>query len=103
MVAEPANAVLDRYREAIRSLLAKHGVERAGVFGAVARGDDSEASDLDLIVAFRPGARRDLVRIGDELSTLTGLSVDIVDRDRVMECVRRSGVGYRILRDTIPL
>jgi predicted nucleotidyltransferase len=96
-------AVLDRDRDAIRAALAAHGVERAGVFGSVARGEDTTESDLDLIVAFRPGVRRDLVRIADDLTRLTGLNVDIVDRDRVLDRVNRTGVGYRILRDTVPL
>ena len=97
------STVLDRDREAIRAALASHGVERAGVFGSVARGEDTKASDLDLIVAFRPGARRDLARIADDLARITGLNVDVVDRDRVLERAHRTGVGYRILRDTIPL
>lgn len=97
------SAILKRDRDAIRAALASHGVERAGVFGSVARGEDTETSDLDLIVAFTPGARRDLVQISDELTALTGLTVDVVDRDRVVDRVRRTGVGYRILRDTVPL
>lgn len=97
------SAVLDRDRDAIRAALAVHGVERAGVFGSVARGEDTVESDLDLIVAFRPGVRRDLVRIADDLTRLTGLNVDVVDRDRVFERANRTGVGYRILRDTVPL
>jgi len=103
MVAIAPAAVVDRDREAIRAALAAHGVERAGIFGSVARGEDTAASDLDLIVVFRPGVRRDLVAISDELAELTGLSVDVVDRDRVMERAQRTGVGYRILRDTVPL
>lgn len=98
-----ASAVLDRQRAQIRAVLAAHGVERAGVFGSVARCEDSAASDLDLIVSFRPGVRRDLVRIADDLAEVTGLQIDIVDRERVFERARRSGVGYRILRDTVPL
>ncbi|MFC4244981.1 nucleotidyltransferase family protein [Gryllotalpicola reticulitermitis] len=103
MAAIAPAAVLDRDREAIRATLAAYGVERAGVFGSIARGEDTTASDLDLIVVFRPGARRDLVSISEDLATLTGLSVDVVDRDRVIERVQRTGVGYRILRDTVPL
>jgi len=97
------STALERDRDAIRATLAKHGVERAGVFGSVARGEDAPGSDLDLIVAFSPGARRDVVAITEELTTLTGVPVDIVDRDRVLERARRTGVGYRILRDTVPL
>src|SRR6478736_4932974 len=103
MASISPSAVLERNRDAIRAALAEHGVERAGIFGSVARGEDTESSDLDLIVAFRPGARRDLVRLTEILRTLTGLPVDIVDRDPVLARARRTGVGYRILRDTVPL
>ena len=102
MISAPS-IVLERDRDAIRAALAAHGVEKAGVFGSVARGEDSENSALDLIIVFRPGARRDLVRFTDQLETLTGLNVNIVDRDHVFERARRSGVGDRILRDTVPL
>jgi len=95
--------VLERERERIRAVLAAHGVAEAGVFGSVARGEDGDRSDLDLIVAFKPGARRDLVSIADELEELTGLSVDVVDQERVLERARRTGIGYTILRDTVPL
>jgi predicted nucleotidyltransferase len=101
-VASPG-AILERERAAIRAALAARGVERAGVFGSVARGEDTVHSDLDVIVVFRPGARRDLVGISDELAAITGVPVDVVDRDRVLERARRTGVGYRILRDTVPL
>ncbi len=97
------NVVLHQMREQIRALLAAHGVTCAGVFGSVARGEEDGGSDLDLIVAFRPGVRRDLVRITEELEELTGLSIDVVDQERVLERARRTGVGYTILRDTIPL
>jgi len=97
------SAVLERQRAAIRSTLAAHGVVEAGIFGSVARGQDDGRSDLDLIVAFKPGVRRDLVRIADELEALTGLSVDVVDHERVLERARRTGVGHTILRDTVPL
>jgi predicted nucleotidyltransferase len=70
---------------------------------ASARGQDNGRSDLDLIVAFRPDARRDLVRITDEPEELTGRSVDIVDQERVLERARRTGIGYTILRDAVPL
>lgn len=97
------SAVLRQQREQIRALLAAHCVTHIGVFGSVARGEDRSGSDLDLAVTFGPGVRRDLVRITTELEELTGLSVDVVDGDRVMEWAQRTGVGHTILRDTVPL
>lgn len=95
--------VLDHKREQIRAILAATGVTDAGVLGSVARGQDIGRSDLDLIVAFRPGSRRDLVRIADEIEELTGLSVDIVDQEWVLERAQRTCIEYTILRDYVPL
>lgn len=85
MAAISPSAIRERDRGAIRAALASRGVERAGVFGSVRGGKDTERSDLDLIVAFRPGVRRDLVGISDDLTAITGVVVDVVDRDRVLE------------------
>lgn len=97
------HAVLVRDRDAIRAPLAAHGVTEAGVFGSVARHEDTVRSDLDLIVTFGPGVRRDVVRLADELAKLTRLSVDVVDQEKVLDRARRTGIGYSILRDTVPL
>lgn len=84
-------------------VLARYDVAAAGVFGSVARGQAGESSDLDLIVQFSPGAKRDLIRLGEELSLVTGVSVDVVDADVVQERARRTGVGLSILAETVPL
>ena len=42
-------AVLDQNREAIRHF----GVERMGLFGSCARGDDAEPHDLDFVVELK--------------------------------------------------
>jgi predicted nucleotidyltransferase len=95
--------VLDERRGQIRAVLSAAGVESAGVFGSVARGEAGEDSDLDLIVRFHPGIRRDLVGITASLENLTGLRVDVVDEQAVFEHVRRTGIGSTILAETIPL
>lgn len=49
------------------------------VFGSVLRGDDSEQSDLDLLVDALPGATLfDLGGLQDELEQLLGVHVDVV-------------------------
>lgn len=94
---------LAAHRDAIRVVLARFGVEAAGVFGSVARGQANESSDLDLIVQFTRGAERDLIRLGEELSAVTGVNVDVVDADVVHERAQRTGVGLTILAETVPL
>ena len=38
------------HRSAVRRLLARHGLKNPRVFGSVARGKDTESSDLDILV-----------------------------------------------------
>jgi hypothetical protein len=45
-------------REAILELARRYGASDVRVFGSVARGDNTEESDLDLIVRFEPGRTR---------------------------------------------
>ncbi len=42
--------VLEKNREAVRALAARHRVANPRVFGSVARGDDREDSDVDILV-----------------------------------------------------
>jgi len=39
-----------------RRRLAEHGVSRVAVFGSVARDEATDASDVDVLVEFRPDA-----------------------------------------------
>lgn len=94
---------MDRERAAVRALLRRHGVESAGVFGSVARGDDGPDSDLDVIVHFAPGVRRDVIALTAALESLLGVQVDVVDDEAVLETARRTGVGSTILAQTVPL
>jgi predicted nucleotidyltransferase len=49
------------------------------VFGSVARGDDTEASDLDILVDPTPETTLlDIGAIRHELRTLLGVSVDVL-------------------------
>jgi uncharacterized protein len=49
------------------------------VFGSALRGDDSEGSDLDLLVDPLPGTTLfDLGGLQDELQELLGVSVDVL-------------------------
>ncbi len=49
------------------------------VFGSIARGEDTAASDIDLLVTFEQGTSLfDLVGLEDELGDMLGIDVDIV-------------------------
>ena len=74
-----AKALLDEKRDEILRLAALHGAANVRVFGSVARGDDSDDSDIDLLVHMEDGRSLfDLVRFWTGVSTLLGRKVDVV-------------------------
>lgn len=59
--------------------LSKYNAERIGIFGSFARGENTEQSDIDILVKFKKTISLfDLVKIHRELSELLGIEVDIV-------------------------
>ncbi|HET8926746.1 MAG TPA: helix-turn-helix domain-containing protein [Microbacterium sp.] len=74
------SVALKARREAVLEVLAAAGVARPRVFGSVARGDDVESSDLDIMAEFgRDHDVMDLLELEDELSTLLTVRTEIVD------------------------
>ena len=70
---------LKHHREAIRQIVARHHAGNARVFGSVLRGQDSDTSDLDLLVDTTPDTTlMDIGAIRFELKTLLGIEVDVL-------------------------
>lgn len=78
----PMGAVLElarSNREAIVGLVRAHRGSSVSVFGSAARGEDTQDSDLDLLVAFETGSSLiDLIELESDLRALLGISVDVV-------------------------
>ena len=71
--------VLRENRELILSIALLHRTENLRVFGSVLSGEDTETSDLDLLVDPLPGATLlDLGAIQIELEESLGISVDVL-------------------------
>ena len=75
----PVGTRLRANLKAVRGILAQHGASRPRVFGSVARGADTEASDLDLLVHMDDQATLiTLSALERELAELLGLRVEVV-------------------------
>jgi predicted nucleotidyltransferase len=75
---KPSEA-LRAHREAIRLVVELHHARNARVFGSVVHGDDTEESDLDLLIDPLPKATLfDLGAIQIELEETLGVSVDVL-------------------------
>ena len=91
--------LLNAKREEILSIAERHGVGNVRIFGSVARGEASEASDVDFLVQVgsHPSAWFPAGLILD-LEELLGCKVDIVTEDSIYWLLRR-----KILKEAIPL
>ena len=74
----PSHA-LNTHREAIRAIAQRHRVTNVRVFGSVVHGDDTDASDLDLLVQpTKETTMMDIAKIQLELSQLLPVPVDVL-------------------------
>ena len=74
-MVEPLNS----NREKILRLAAAHGARNVRVFGSMARGTATPASDVDLLVDMEPGrSQLDLVALWQDLEDLLARKVDLV-------------------------
>ena len=90
-----------KHRQQILAVARRNGASDVRVFGSVARGDSTDASDLDLIVRFEPG--RSLMDHGmliEELQELLGIRVDVVSEGALRGDDR---FAARVLREAVPL
>lgn len=77
---------LAQSRAEVLAVLARYGAANIRVFGSVARGDDDEASDVDLLVDLPPGTglfKRG--RLTQDLEDILGCRVDLVQACEVHE------------------
>lgn len=73
---------LRRHRRAVIELVARRGGHNVRVFGSVARGEDTDTSDIDLLVDLDDNVGLvGLAAMRRELSELLGVDVDIVPAD----------------------
>ena len=92
------SSVLERYRQQILEVARRYGARNVRVFGSFARGEDSESSDLDLLVTLGEGrSLLDLVGLKQDLEDLVQRTVHVVT-DRALSPYLR----VRILSEAVP-
>lgn len=70
---------LQTHRDAIREIALRHRVKNVRVFGSVLHCDDTEVSDLDLLVnPTQETTLMDIAKIQVELKELLGVTVDVL-------------------------
>jgi predicted nucleotidyltransferase len=80
-------------------LTEKYHVKTMGVFGSYVRDEQTERSDIDVLVEFaQPVGLFAFIELEEYLSDLLGLNVDLVLKEGI-----KPGLKEYILREVIPL
>lgn len=84
---------LARLRSQILAAAAANGAGHVRVFGSVARGDDDERSDVDILVSLEQGRTLlDLAKLELRLEQLLGRKVDVVTEGSLQEPIRSTAL-----------
>lgn len=96
--ADRLRRLLSERRDEMLETAARHHARNVRVFGSVARGEETDASDIDLLVDMDPGrSLLDQVRLRRAMSELLGVEVDVVTTGGLLQRDRS------ILDDAVPL
>ena len=90
---------LQSNRSAVREIALRYRVSNVRVFGSVIRGEDTDQSDLDLLVDPTPETTLlDIARIQNRLQKLLGVTVDVLTPKALPESFRA-----RVLSEAVPV
>jgi predicted nucleotidyltransferase len=70
--------IVSTLRQQKAALCGRYPIRRIAVFGSWARGEQTDGSDVDILVDVAPTIGLDFVSLAEELETLLGMRVDLV-------------------------
>lgn len=78
------NMKLKNNRDEILKIAKEHGIKSIKLFGSVARLEDGEESDIDLLVSFEDDRSLfDLIRFKEKIENIMGKNVDAVTENAI--------------------
>ncbi len=82
---------LKPFLKQLRRLCRENNVALLGVFGSVARRDDTNKSDIDLLVKFnKPVSLIDLIKLEDKFVETLGRKIDLGTEDGLHPLIHKS-------------
>ena len=75
--------ILEALRDLKPELAAKYKLRSIALFGSYARGDQTSASDIDVLVDVDPGIGLGFVDLADTIEARLGVKTDVVPDDGV--------------------
>ena len=93
---KPSQA-LQTHRNEIRRVVLAHRAKNPRVFGSVLSGQDTEDSDLDILIDTTPSTSlMDVAAIQVELESLLGVSVDVLTPNALPDKFRDSVIAQAV-------
>ncbi len=93
------SVALQTYREQIKIIVKAHRASNVRVFGSVIRGEDTDDSDLDLLIEPTPETSlMDIGAIRHELKSLLGVNVDVLTPNALPDSFRE-----KVLTESVPV
>jgi len=95
MPMEAIHPAIQVTREAITAFCKTWKIRELALFGSAARGEMRPDSDIDVMVAFAPEAEWslwDFAEMREQLKTLLGREVDVVERGTIRNPFRRRSI-----------
>lgn len=91
------STVLNSQREAIRALVNEYGVMNPRVFGSIIRNEDTDGSDLDILVDPSPETSLlDIAKLQMRLEKELGITVDVLTPKALPESFRNYVIEHAI-------
>ena len=91
--------IINLLRENRQDLESKYHVSALGLFGSYLREEQTEESDLDILVSFaETPSLLTFIELENYLTDLLNIKVDLVMRDAL-----KPKIGERILREVVPV
>ncbi len=95
---KPSEAVVNN-RDAVLKAATRIGARNVRVFGSVGRGDDTDGSDLDLLVDVPRGfTLLDMVRLQTAIEQQLGIAVDVLTANDLPARIRE-----RVVQEARPI
>jgi len=88
---------LDKLRQFKQLYSSEYGIERIGIFGSAARGEQTKESDIDIYYEGKSMGLKSMVDLPMQLEEFLGIPVDVVRKHDNL----RPAFVKRIMRDII--
>ena len=73
----------------LKSHLLKNNITRAAVFGSFARNEETEKSDIDVLIEVKNMTMFDILRLEDELQKICQRKIDLVEYKAVKSSIKK--------------